>query len=75
MKVQNAQGAGATGVIIFNEGNPGSPDNRTGLLVGSLVDAGGTPFVPNIPVAFTTFAVGQDLYNQYQSAVQSSPWL
>src|SRR5205814_1560270 len=29
-------------------------------------------FVPNIPVAFTTFAVGQDLYNQYQSAVQNS---
>jgi Peptidase family M28/PA domain len=68
VKVQNAEGAGATGVIIFNEGNPG----RTGLLVGSLVDAGGTPFVPNIPVAFTTFAVGQDLYNQYQQAVQNS---
>src|SRR5918911_4162480 len=68
VKVQNAQGAGATGVIIFNEGNPG----RTGLLVGSLVDAGGVPFVPNIPVAFTTFAAGQSLYNQYQSAVQSS---
>jgi hypothetical protein len=68
VKVQNAQGAGATGVIIFNEGNPG----RTLLLVGSLVDAGGTPFVPTIPVAFTSFAVGQDLYNQYQSAVQNS---
>src|SRR5919201_1033630 len=68
VKVQNAQGAGATGVIIFNEGNPG----RTLLLVGSLVDAGGTPFVPTIPVAFTTFAAGQDLYNQYQQAVQSS---
>ena len=72
VKVQNAQAAGASGVIIFNEGNPGSPDNRTGLLVGSIVDAGGTPFVPNIPVAFTTFAAGQDLYNQYQSAVQNS---
>ena len=68
VKVQNAQGAGATGVIIFNEGNPG----RTALLVGSLVDAGGTPFVPNIPVAFTTFDAGQSLYNQYQQAVQSS---
>src|ERR671937_1211609 len=68
VKVQNAQGAGATGVIIFNEGNPG----RTGLVVGSLVDAGGVPFVPNIPVAFTTFAVGQSLYNQYQQAIQAS---
>jgi Peptidase family M28/PA domain len=66
VKVQNAQAAGATGVIIFNEGNPG----RTALLVGSLVDAAGTPFVPTIPVAFTTFAVGQSLYNQYQQAVQ-----
>ena len=66
VKIQNAQAAGATGVIIFNEGNPG----RTALLVGSIVDAAGTPFVPNIPVAFTTFAVGQSLYNQYQQAVQ-----
>jgi Peptidase family M28/PA domain len=68
VKVQNAQGAGATGVIIFNEGNPG----RTDLLVGGLVDAAGVGFVPTIPVAFTTFAVGQSLYNQYQQAVQSS---
>src|SRR5918911_2701858 len=68
VKVQNAQAAGATGVIIFNEGNPG----RTALLVGSLVDAGGVPFVPTIPVAFTTFDAGQSLYNQYQQAVQSS---
>jgi hypothetical protein len=66
VKVQNAQAAGATGVIIFNEGNPG----RTALLVGSLVDAAGTPFVPTIPVAFTSFDIGQSLYNQYQQAVQ-----
>src|ERR1041385_7102131 len=72
VKIRNAQGAGATGVIIFNEGNPASPDDRTGLLVGSLVDAGGVPFVPTIQVAFTTFAVGQSLYNQYQQAVQAS---
>ena len=50
VKVQNAQAAGANGVIIFNEGNPG----RTDLLVGSLVDAAGNPIVPTIPVAFTT---------------------
>ncbi|TML26776.1 MAG: M28 family peptidase [Actinobacteria bacterium] len=62
VKIQNAQAAGASGVIIFNEGNPG----RTDLLVGSIVDAAGTPFVPTIPVAFTTFAIGQDLFNQYQ---------
>jgi hypothetical protein len=50
-KVANAQAAGATGVIIFNEGNT-TPD-RTGLVIGSL---GGS--VPPIPVVFTTFAVG-----------------
>jgi hypothetical protein len=64
VKVQNAQAAGATGVIIFNEGNT-IPD-RTGLLIGSLVDANGNPFIPTIPVAFTTFAIGQDLYDQIQ---------
>jgi hypothetical protein len=67
VKVLNAQAAGATGVIIFNEGNPG----RTGLLVGSLVDAAGNRFVPTIPVAFTTFDVGSKLLTEYQQAVQT----
>src|SRR5215475_7534558 len=64
VKVQNAQAAGASGVIIFNEGNPG----RTGLDIGSLVDAAGNPIIPTIPVAFTTFAIGQGLYNQAQQS-------
>jgi len=68
VKVLNAQAAGASGVIIFNEGNPG----RTDLLNGTLDDASGNPFIPAIPVAFTSFAVGQDLYTQYQQAVQNS---
>jgi Zn-dependent M28 family amino/carboxypeptidase len=63
VKVQNAQAAGASGVIIFNEGNPG----RTDLLIGSLVDAAGNPIVPTIPVAFTTFAGGTTLLDQYRS--------
>ena len=63
VKVLNAQAAGASGVIIFNEGNPG----RTGLLIGSLVDAAGNPIVPTIPVAFTTFAGGTALLDQYRS--------
>jgi Zn-dependent M28 family amino/carboxypeptidase len=70
VKVLNAKNAGATGVIIFNEGN--TEPNRTGLLVGSLVDANGTPFIPDIPVAFTTFAAGASLYNQYQQAIQNN---
>jgi len=68
VKVQNAQAAGASGVIIFNEGNPG----RTAVLSGSLVDAAGNPIIPTIPVAFTSFAIGLDLYGQYQQAVQNN---
>jgi hypothetical protein len=66
VKVLNAVAAGATGVIIFNEGNPG----RTGPVNGSLVDANGNPINATVPVAFTPFAVGSDLYQQYQAAVQ-----
>ena len=58
MKVLNAQAAQASGVIIFNEGNPG----RTDVLNGSLVDAAGNPIIPTIPVAFTSFDIGQTLY-------------
>jgi hypothetical protein len=68
VKVQNAQAAGASGVIIFNEGNP----DRTDVLSGILVDAAGNPIVPTIPVAFTSFAIGSDLLSQYQAAVQNS---
>jgi Zn-dependent M28 family amino/carboxypeptidase len=63
VKVQNAQAAGAVGVIIFNEGNPG----RTDLLIGSMVDAAGNPIVPTIPVAFTTFSGGTALLDQYRA--------
>lgn len=67
LKVLNAQAAGASGVIIFNEGNPG----RTGTLAGSLVDAAGNPIIPTIPVAFTSFDIGSNLLTQYQQAVQA----
>ena len=63
VKVLNAQAAGASAVIIFNEGNPG----RTGVLAGSLVDANGKSIIPTIPVAFTSFAIGQDLFNLYKT--------
>jgi hypothetical protein len=65
VKVLNAQAAGASGVIIFNEGNPG----RTAVLAGGLTDAAGNRIVPTIPVAFTSFAIGDDLLNQYNQAV------
>jgi Zn-dependent M28 family amino/carboxypeptidase len=57
-KIANAQAAGAVGVIIFNEGNTPA---RSGVFAGSLSS------VPPIPVAFTSFAIGQDLYNQVQA--------
>ncbi len=63
VKALNAQAAGASGVVIFNEGNPG----RTDLLIGSLSDAADNPIVPTIPVAFTTFAGGTNLLNQYRN--------
>jgi hypothetical protein len=54
-KVLNAQDAGAAGVIIFNEGQPG----RTDLSLSTL---GGTVAV--IPAVYTTYALGQSLYSQ-----------
>jgi Peptidase family M28/PA domain len=65
VKVLNAQAAGASGVIIFNEGNPG----RTAVLSGSLIDAAGNRIVPTIPVAFTSFGIGNSLLTEYQQAV------
>jgi len=54
VKALNAQAAGASGVVIMNEGQPG----RTGLL-NMIGDATGL----TIPAVFTTSAVGEDLYS------------
>jgi Zn-dependent M28 family amino/carboxypeptidase len=54
VKAANAQAAGASAVIIFNEGQPG----RTDTLAGTL----GTPDF-TIPVIGTSFAIGQELHN------------
>jgi Zn-dependent M28 family amino/carboxypeptidase len=67
VKVLNAQAAGASGVIVFNEGNP----DRTGVFAGSLQDAADNPIIPTIPVAFTSFDIGFSLLTQYQQAVQN----
>jgi len=55
-KAVNAAAAGASGVIIFNEGNPGEPD-RIPLFSGTL----GTPVT--LPVLSVSFAFGETLYN------------
>ena len=60
LKAQNAEAAGAVGVVIFNEGNPG----RTGLLFGTL----GEPGV-SIPVVGTTYALGEELNNLIAAGV------
>jgi Zn-dependent M28 family amino/carboxypeptidase len=52
VKVLNAQAAGASAVIVMNEGQPG----RTGL-VSMIGDATGL----TIPAVFTTFDAGQNL--------------
>jgi len=57
-KAINAQDAGASGVLIFNEGQAG----RTDALSGTL----GSPDF-TIPVLFTTFALGEDLYSLSQA--------
>ncbi|WP_270889769.1 M28 family peptidase [Pedococcus sp. 5OH_020] len=54
-KVANAEAAGASAAIIFNEGNPG----RTSLFSGSLSGS------EHIPVVFTTYALGTQLLGQY----------
>jgi hypothetical protein len=61
VKVLNAEAAGVAGVVIFNEGNPG----RTSVFSGSMVDANNNPFVASVPVAFTSFDIGQSLFNEY----------
>ena len=63
-KALNAQAAGATGIIIFNEGNPG----RTDAFSGILIDAAGNTVVPIIPVMFTSFGIGSTMFTQANSA-------
>jgi Zn-dependent M28 family amino/carboxypeptidase len=60
VKAQNAQNAGARGVVVFNRGTTGSE----GLIAGTLGAPGFT-----VPVVGATFAVGQALYSVDSSVV------
>ncbi|WP_378741965.1 M28 family metallopeptidase [Nocardia brasiliensis] len=60
-KARNAQAAGASGVIIFNEGQPGRTDTFTGTLGGPGV---------TVPVVGTSFAVGEDLASPANTVVR-----
>ncbi|HJS18976.1 MAG TPA: M28 family metallopeptidase [Anaerolineales bacterium] len=66
VKAQNAQAAGASAVIIFNQGN--TPD-REALIIGTLL-----PFNASIPVVGGSFANGQALSQPGSTAhVQVDP--
>jgi len=56
VKAENAQNAGYDAAIIFNEGQPGRQETLAGTLT---VDD-----LSTIPVIGTSFAIGEELYNQ-----------
>ena len=53
VKVRNAKAAGAAGILIFNEGQAGRTDP---------IGISAEPYT-EIPVLFTSFATGEELYN------------
>jgi Zn-dependent M28 family amino/carboxypeptidase len=57
VKVANAADAGAIGVVVFNEGQPG----RDGVLAGTLGNPAGVPAVG------TSYAIGADLVERVRS--------
>jgi Zn-dependent M28 family amino/carboxypeptidase len=61
-KAENAQAAGAVGVVIFNEGNDDPNDDRLGVIDGTL-----DPPQDEIPVIGTSYAVGKELYELAQA--------
>ena len=56
VKAENAQAAGYDAAIIFNEGQPGRDETLAGTL--------GADDKSTIPVIGTSFAIGEELYNQ-----------
>ena len=56
VKVDNAAAAGASAVIVFNQGNVDPNDDRFGLFFGTL-----DPPVASIPALSTTFELGATL--------------
>jgi Zn-dependent M28 family amino/carboxypeptidase len=58
VKAVNAEAAGASGVLLFNEGQPDIPgDDRVGVINATL----GEPDLVSIPVFDTTYANGAEL--------------
>jgi Zn-dependent M28 family amino/carboxypeptidase len=59
VKAENAQAAGYDAAIIFNEGQPGRQETLAGTLTADDQST--------IPVIGTSFAIGEELYNQVQA--------
>lgn len=60
-KADNAEAAGAVGVVIFNEGNDDPNDDRLGPINGTL-----DPPQFALPAVGTSFAVGEELFDLLQ---------
>ncbi len=56
VKATNAEAAGASGVVIFNQGNEVPGDDRLGVLFGTLGEIG-----IGIPVIGTSYEIGETL--------------
>jgi Zn-dependent M28 family amino/carboxypeptidase len=56
IKAENAEAAGYDAAIIFNEGQPGRDETLAGTLTADDLST--------IPVIGTSFAIGEELYNQ-----------
>ena len=59
IKAENAQAAGYDAAIIFNEGQPGRDETLAGTLTADDLST--------IPVIGTSFAIGEELYNQVKA--------
>jgi Zn-dependent M28 family amino/carboxypeptidase len=59
VKAENAQAAGYDAAIIFNEGQPGRSETLAGTLTADDLST--------IPVIGTSFAIGEELYNQVRA--------
>jgi Zn-dependent M28 family amino/carboxypeptidase len=59
VKAENAQAAGYDAAVIFNEGQPGRQETLAGTLTADDTST--------IPVIGTSFAIGEELYNQVRA--------
>ena len=58
VKAANAEAAGASGAVVFNQGNDVPGDDRFGVVLGTL-----GAFGTGIPVVGTSFEIGEELVN------------